>query len=107
MKNPPTDFQENHPLEFSSHIPLEKILLTYLFYEVLLRSNSFQNMPDSLKELIRVMSFLPGIGEKTATKLAYFLLQTNINYLDNFSHALQNLHTKIDICPTCGSFVNA
>jgi len=63
-------------------------------------------MPDSLKELIRVMSFLPGIGEKTATKLAYFLLQTNQNYLDNFSHSLKNLHEKIDVCPVCGSFIN-
>jgi len=63
-------------------------------------------MPDSLKELIRVMSFLPGIGEKTATKLAYFLLQANKNYVDNFSNSLQDLHDKIDICPVCGSFVN-
>lgn len=66
-----------------------------------------QSMPESLKKLISIINFLPGIGEKSATKLAFFLLNSNKNYLENFAHALKNLSGSIGKCNHCGALVDA
>lgn len=58
-------------------------------------------MPEALKKLIDMIHYLPGIGEKTAAKLAFFLLQANDSYVANFSEALGKLHQKIRECPHC------
>ena len=38
-------------------------------------------MPEALKRLIDMIHYLPGIGEKTAAKLAFFLLKANSSYV--------------------------
>jgi len=58
-------------------------------------------MPETLKKLIELIAYLPGIGEKTATKLAFFLLKANATYLKNFSDTMEKLHTDIKTCPKC------
>lgn len=63
-------------------------------------------MPESLKKLIQLISFLPGIWEKSATKLAFFLLNSNKNYLDTFAAQLQNIHSQIAKCEVCGTLVD-
>lgn len=63
-------------------------------------------MPESIKKLIQILSFLPWIWEKSATKLAFFLLNSNKNYLQNFSQALWNLPNTIWKCEVCGSLVD-
>ncbi len=45
-------------------------------------------MPEALKRLIDMIHYLPGIGEKTAAKLAFFLLKANSSYVKNFSEVL-------------------
>lgn len=45
-------------------------------------------MPEALKRLIDMIHYLPGIGEKTAAKLAFFLFQANPAYVKNFSEVL-------------------
>jgi len=64
-------------------------------------------MPESLKKLINLISFLPWIWEKSATKLAFFLLNSNKNFLDNFANSLQNLKWSIKKCDICGILVDA
>jgi len=63
-------------------------------------------MPESLKKLINLISFLPWIWEKSATKLAFFLLNSNKNYLENLSTSLINLKDSISKCEICGSLVD-
>ena len=58
-------------------------------------------MPEALRRLIDMIHYLPGIGEKTAAKLAFFLLKANDSYVDNFSAALADLHTKVRECDVC------
>lgn len=58
-------------------------------------------MPEALKRLIDMIHFLPGIGEKTAAKLAFFLLKANPSYVKNFSEALGNLHSSVKECEKC------
>lgn len=58
-------------------------------------------MPEALKRLIDMIHFLPGIGEKTAAKLAFFLLKANAAYVRNFAKALSDLHEKVTECEVC------
>jgi recombination protein RecR len=58
-------------------------------------------MPEALKRIIDMIHFLPGIGEKTAAKLAFFLLKAHPSYVSNFSKALADLHTQVQECTTC------
>jgi recombination protein RecR len=58
-------------------------------------------MPESLKNLINMISFLPWIWEKSATKLAFFLLHSNKNYLENFREALVDIKENIWYCAKC------
>ncbi len=63
-------------------------------------------MPESLKKLINLIGFLPWVGEKSATKLAFFLLNSNKNYLENLANLLNNLKSSIGKCENCGSLVD-
>ncbi len=58
-------------------------------------------MPEALKRLINTISLLPWIWEKTATKLAFFLLNTKGNYIDNFKDNLDDIKCKIWKCYIC------
>jgi recombination protein RecR len=58
-------------------------------------------MPEALKRLIDIIAFLPGIGEKTAAKLAFFVLKSHSAYRENFAKSLSTLHTDIQECTQC------
>ena len=55
----------------------------------------------SLNELIAQFERLPGIGRKTATRLAYFVLEQNPEYAKRFAEALVSAKDKIHFCPVC------
>lgn len=63
-------------------------------------------MPESLKQLINNISYLPWIWEKTATKLAFFLLNSNQNFIDIFANNLKNLHNSIWYCKNCNILID-
>lgn len=64
-------------------------------------------MPEALKKLIWNIAMLPWIGEKTATKIAFFLLHTNKNYLSDFQKNLGDIQYKIGSCKTCHAITDA
>lgn len=64
-------------------------------------------MPEALKRLIHTISLLPGIGENRATKLAFFLLSANENYLRDFQESLLSLKQKTGKCDICGSLTDS
>lgn len=64
-------------------------------------------MPEALKRLIDMIHFLPGIGEKTAAKLAFFLLKANPAYVRNFAKALSDIHEKVSECEVCHGMTDA
>ncbi len=63
-------------------------------------------MPEELKKLINLIWFLPWIWEKSATKLRFFLLNSNKNYLQNFSQTILNLQENIWKCENCHMLVD-
>lgn len=50
---------------------------------------------------IEELSKLPGIGKKTAQRLAIFLLKMDDNQLDNLLISLKDLKTKLFFCSRC------
>ncbi len=60
-------------------------------------------MPEALKKLISSINYLPWIWEKSATKLAFFLLNSNTNYIENLKNNLSAIKEKISKCNICWS----
>ena len=60
--------------------------------------NSF---PESLNNLIDEFSRFPGIGKKTAQRMAFFVLNSSSNLADDLSQAVLNLKSKIQFCDIC------
>lgn len=60
--------------------------------------------PNSLQDLIDSFMLLPGIGPKTAERLAYFvILNFNEEQVTKFSENLLKAHSLIKKCPNCGN----
>lgn len=57
--------------------------------------------PDSLKRLIENLSRLPGIGEKTATRLAYYLVHADKGYAQTLAKSILDIKDKISLCSIC------
>lgn len=58
--------------------------------------------PSVLQNLIDNLKLLPGVGEKTAERYAFSMLNMSNEKLDEFSNNINNLKTKIKTCPNCG-----
>ncbi len=61
-------------------------------------------MSDPVTKLILELSRLPGIGEKTAMRLAYHILKTDEAQVRALSEALVSAKTKIQLCDSCFTF---
>lgn len=59
--------------------------------------------PDSLKKLIDSFKNLPGIGSKTAERLAFCMLDFDKNKLSDFSSAICDVRDNICNCSLCGN----
>lgn len=57
----------------------------------------------SLAELIESFKSLPGIGERTAERLAFFVLDMDEELVINFSDALINAKKNISKCEVCNN----
>ena len=62
------------------------------------------NYPQTIKNTIDCFKKLPGIGEKTAERLALSLLNQSDEMLDNFSSSIKNIKVKTKRCRICNSF---
>ena len=57
--------------------------------------------PESIKNLIESFKFLPGIGEKTAERLAFSVLDLDRDQVELFSDSLIDVKSKIHKCSNC------
>lgn len=64
-------------------------------------------LPNSLKNLIENLKSLPGIGGKTAERLAFSMLSFDNNHLTNFSNAIIDVRDKITNCKLCGNIAES
>lgn len=61
----------------------------------------------SLECLIDQFHRLPGIGRKSATRLAFHLLEYSEQEIDSFIQALEDIKTKVRRCQICGDYSEA
>lgn len=57
--------------------------------------------PDSLLKLIKNLSKLPGIGEKTAERLAMHILRAPRKEAEQLSHSIIEIKEKVKLCSMC------
>ena len=62
--------------------------------------------PKSLENLIDSFKMLPGIGEKTAERLAFSILDCNEDAVMEFGNNLLNIKNNIKKCKLCGSLTD-
>jgi recombination protein RecR len=58
-------------------------------------------IPSALNDLIEELTRLPGIGRKTATRLAFHLLKTQDNHAQSLANAITRMKSKVHLCPIC------
>lgn len=56
---------------------------------------------DPIRRLVQELSRLPGIGEKTATRLAFHLVRQNRQHVHDLAQALVDVTDKIRLCSVC------
>ena len=61
----------------------------------------------SLEKLVHEFSRLPGIGPKSAERLAYHILRMDRKVVDALSDSLQDVKNRVKECPTCFSYTEA
>jgi recombination protein RecR len=58
-------------------------------------------LPEPIQDLINAFSRLPGIGPKTASRLAFYLLHAPDEMSQDLAAALQNLKSGTTFCQVC------
>ena len=62
--------------------------------------------PKAIERLVTELGKLPGIGEKTAQRLAFHLIDAPAEEIEGLSNALLNVKDKIRLCPECFSITD-
>ncbi|HOX49078.1 MAG TPA: recombination mediator RecR [Spirochaetales bacterium] len=61
----------------------------------------------ALEELVGLLTRLPGIGRKSALRVAYHLLKTDQAYADALADRIRGLKEAIRFCSVCGSYAES
>lgn len=62
--------------------------------------------PESLEDLIEGLKLLPGIGEKTAERLAFHILNMDEDKTNFFAESIVNAKQKLHKCPICSNITD-
>ena len=57
--------------------------------------------PEPLNRLVAQLAKLPGIGEKTAQRLAFHILRASDEYAQDLATAIQEVKQKVHLCARC------
>ena len=60
-------------------------------------------LPNSLKNLIDCFKNLPGIGSKTAERLAFSMLDFDKDHLTSFANSILSVRDNLSYCEKCGN----
>lgn len=64
-------------------------------------------MSDPIRRLVQQLSRLPGIGEKSATRLAFHLVRGNRQQIQDLAQALLDVTDRIRLCSVCMTMTEA
>jgi recombination protein RecR len=57
--------------------------------------------PAAVKELIEELKRLPGIGQKTAERLSFYLMRGEKERVENLARTIMNIKEKVILCSNC------
>lgn len=60
----------------------------------------------ALEKLVHELSRLPGIGPKTAQRLAYFILKSSESYSAQLSESIRRVQSEVHTCPSCFNYTD-
>ncbi|PYI84981.1 MAG: recombination protein RecR [Verrucomicrobia bacterium] len=60
-------------------------------------------LPDPIQQLITALGKLPGIGPRSAERLALYLVQSDAAAVKQLAEALLSARERVRSCPTCGA----
>jgi len=63
------------------------------------------NIP-ALEKLVHELARLPGIGPKTAQRLAYYILRSPADYSQRLGEALERVRQEVHTCPVCFNYTD-
>ena len=58
----------------------------------------------TLDRLIGNLSRLPGVGRKSASRIAYYLLKADRTFVDTMAREIAELKDRIKVCSVCGNY---
>ncbi|MCS6857560.1 MAG: recombination mediator RecR [Deltaproteobacteria bacterium] len=61
-------------------------------------------MEHPLSDLVSLLMRLPGVGERTATRFACFLMNEDPSYAKALGEAISTLHDRVRLCKRCANF---
>lgn len=61
----------------------------------------------ALEKLVHELSKLPGIGPKTAQRLAYYVLKNKDTYPERLKEGLERVQAEVHECPHCFNFTDS
>ena len=64
-------------------------------------------LPKALRLLTNELTRLPGVGPKTAQRLAVHLLRQPFPVVSQLANAIKNLHANVRICQTCSNLADS
>ncbi len=64
-------------------------------------------LPVALERLVEELGNLPGVGQRTAERYAYFLLKSNQRINTNLATAIQDIHASVKTCPVTFALIDA
>ncbi len=59
---------------------------------------------DPIAELVALLARLPGIGARTAGRLAFHVLDGDVVFAQALGAALSDIHERVKRCTTCGNY---
>ena len=60
----------------------------------------------SLEKLVHELSRLPGVGPKTAQRLAYYILKSPSEFSHQLAKSLVRIHSEVHECPVCFNYTD-
>ncbi len=64
-------------------------------------------LPKPLQDLIEAFTLLPGVGQKTAERYAYYLLKQSGSSVDKISRSLVGIKNNIKFCPVTFAIISS
>lgn len=59
---------------------------------------------DPVRDVVRLLARLPGVGEKSARRIAHHLLGADVDYAEQLGRAVATLSRRVRRCAVCGNY---